>query len=86
MKSKFIKCECGTHALEISMEDFEGHGEKLVYIALWNHGYVGQRGLLDRLKMAWRLIFKGGLHSDHVVLTQEGAKELNDYVQKEILP
>lgn len=84
MKSKFIKCECSTHSLEISVEDFDGYGEKLVYIALWNYGYVGRRGLWNRMKTAWKLIWQGDLYGDHVVLSEINAKELNDYIQKSL--
>jgi hypothetical protein len=83
MKNKFIKCECGAHLLELSVEDFDGHGEKLIYVALWNYGHYGKMSFAQRLKASWRMLWKGDMHGDHVVLSRESAEEMNNYMQKE---
>jgi hypothetical protein len=83
MENKFVKCECCTHAIEISTDDFDGHGERVIYIALWNYGNYGQRGFWYRLKTAWQLLWKGDIYGDHVILSKENFDEMNNFIQKE---
>ena len=79
---KFIRCECGTHALQITIDREEKIEDSMVYIALWNYGNMGdRRNFWQRFKIAWRYLWTQKLHSDHVVLTTDTIKELNSFIQ-----
>ena len=38
--------------------------------------------LLDRLKYAWKILFKGTLHGDQIILELDKAEQLRDYLSK----
>jgi hypothetical protein len=79
---KFIKCECGAHALEITIEKEEKVDDSFVYIALWSYGDMGdRRNFWQRFKIAWKYLMKNKLHSDHVVLNSDNVKELNSFIE-----
>ena len=81
MESKFIKCQCHAHALELQYDA----DDNTVCVGLWNYGNMGNgRNLWQRLKIGFRYIFKNELYGDHVILGREEAIELNEYMQEKI--
>jgi len=81
MESKFIKCQCGTHALELQKDE----EDESVYVGLWNYGnFSREENLWSRIKIGFRYIFTGKLYGDHVILGREDAIELNEFVQKNL--
>lgn len=81
MESKFIKCQCSMHALELHKDEEDDS----VYIAIWNYGnFSRNENLWNRLKVAFRYIFTKKLYGDHVILGKEEAIELNEFVQDKL--
>jgi hypothetical protein len=73
MTSEFVKCSCGTEAIEVARFDDEPD----VYLSLWYYG--GSEGKLpwsQRVKLCWRVLTRGRGHPDHVVLDDVGRQDL----------
>jgi hypothetical protein len=78
MENKFIKCECHTHALELSVDK----EADVVYVALWNYGnFSRNESFWERIKIGFRYIFTKKLYGDHVIIGREQAVELNEFIQ-----
>ena len=81
MESKFIKCNCHAHAIELQYDE-DGN---CVYLGLWNYGNMGSdRKLWERIKIGMRYIFRNKLYGDYVILGREEVRELNEFVQNKL--
>ena len=81
MESKFIKCQCHMHALELQHDE----DDECVYVAIWNYGNMdSNRKLWERIKIGMRYIFRNKLYGDHVILGLEEARELNEFVKNKL--
>jgi hypothetical protein len=80
----FIRCDCHTEGIEIQYyrEDAKDKG---FYVNYWKYGIEGRysgMSLMDRLKYAWKILFKGTLHGDQVILEVDKAEQFRDYLAK----
>jgi hypothetical protein len=76
-KSEFFKCDCSCHALEIQKDPELG-----VLLSIWYLGRHDRLTFTERLKWAWRLLVRGELHADTVILEQNELEKLKNYVSK----
>ena len=82
----FIRCDCHSEGLEAQYYR-EDKNDKGFYVNYWKYGIDGRysgMSLLDRLKYAWKILFKGTLHGDQVILEGDKAEKLRDYLAKYI--
>jgi len=72
MSDKIFKCSCGCEGITLQQEDGE------INLAVWvqNYGPYNNRPLIERIKMAWRVLKKGHLYTDQMCLSAEEAREL----------
>lgn len=80
----FVKCDCHSEGLEAQYyrEDAKDKG---FYVNYWKYGIEGRysgMSLLDRLKYAWKILFKGTLHGDQIILEVDKAEKMRDYLTK----
>lgn len=78
-QSKFFKCSCYAHALEVE-HDVE---LDMCNIAIWHYGHGGDVPLSfkERLRWTWKLITTGTLWSDSVILSNESRDELIEFLK-----
>ena len=82
----FIKCECYSEGIEIQYYR-EDANDKGFYVNYWKYGIGGRYSgvsLLDRLRFAWKLLFRGTLHGDQIILTVKDATAMKNYLDKHI--
>jgi hypothetical protein len=79
-KSIFLKCDCHGEAVEFQYESEYNE----YYLAFWGCGFGNNKkhGLLRRIKFAWMLLTKGTLYTDMVVLDEEKARQLADFINE----
>jgi hypothetical protein len=78
MESKFIKCNCHAHAIELQYDE----DDNCVYLGIWNYGNFNRdESLWKRIKVGFRYIFTKKLYGDHVILGLEEAAEMNEFVK-----
>ena len=80
----FLRCDCHTEGIEAQYYR-EDKNDKGFYVNYWKYGIEGRyscMSLLDRLKYAWKILFKGTLHGDQVILEVNKAEKLRDYLAK----
>jgi len=86
--SKFIKCDCYGHLLEICREK-EIVDNKVTFqnfnLSFWEWG-TSTRPLSfrERIRWCWNLLRKGQPWSDHVILSDKKAKKLAQFILTEI--
>tara|TARA_A100001037_G_scaffold63293_1_gene55357 strand:+ start:67619 stop:68008 length:390 start_codon:yes stop_codon:yes gene_type:complete len=78
----FLKCDCHTEGVEVQYyrEDDTDRG---FYINYWKYGIDGRYSsvsLWDRLRFACKLLFRGTLHGDQVMLEPDKAEKMRDYL------
>jgi hypothetical protein len=78
----FLKCDCHTEGIEVQYyrEDDTDRG---FYINYWKYGIGGRYSsvsLWDRLRFACKLLFRGTLHGDQVMLEPDKAEKMRDYL------
>ena len=79
----YIKCECGTHLLEIT-SSFEDKNQ-IIDLAMFNYGLTGRKhSFLDRLKNAFTYIKTGKMFSDQITLNPYEAKKLEKFLKENI--
>ncbi len=84
---KFIKCDCYGHALEVESEYLEPGRHLQFYLSFWNHSQGSNSGnLWHRIKLAFRLVFKGTLYTDMICLDKESASELYHFLGDTLHP
>jgi hypothetical protein len=78
-RTKFIKCACYGHLLEIEHDtEFNQYN-----LSIWQYGNdVRPLSIKDRIRWIWRLIRTGHLWADEIVLTEAAKKELVDFLNE----
>ena len=78
-RSKFFKCSCYTHCLEVE------HDTELdiCNISIWHYGHEGDVPLSykERIRWTWKLITTGNLWADAVVLSPKHRDELIEFLK-----
>lgn len=95
-KELFIKCECGAHVLRVAHE-YEIYDETNAVtsaprvrqefdLAMFTYGNYGQKlTLKDKFKLIWKLITKGRFWEDCLILNEDEAKKLADFIDKNVI-
>lgn len=76
MIEKFFTCACYGEGVRVSY-DAE---DKTRYLSLWRDGYRESVDWKHRLKHIWRILRDGQPWHDQVVLNEEEAKKLADFL------
>lgn len=77
MKEIFIKCECGTEGVLLEKDDDLGG---FVMSFFGTSIYTFAKGSLwQRFRLALRVMFKGRLYHDQILISKENAKEICQY-------
>ena len=82
----FLRCDCHTEGVEVQYycEDDKDRG---FYINYWKYGIDGRYSsvsLWDRLRFACKLLFKGTLHGDQIMLEPHKAEKMRDYLTEHL--
>jgi len=78
----FLKCECTCHILELQRFEYE-EKEQGFYVAMWTpQDWSSRMGWRERLRWCWHLLTKGRLLADNIILTNEQARSMAEYVGK----
>lgn len=77
-----LQCDCHTHELEAAYTGDDGWGE-YVEFAFWQYGHGNSYTypFFMRIKCALRLLFKGTIESDMVILTKQDCDKLVGFLQ-----
>jgi hypothetical protein len=79
--SKFYKCGCSTHLLEIDTSFREEENE--VYFSIWELGRnTDKMTIRERIRWCWRILTTGSPWSDSVILDEEQVKEIVEQLKK----
>lgn len=75
----FLKCDCHGEGIEFEYDE----DSKQYYVAFWNQGFNANKkiSLLKRIKFAWQLLTKGHLFTEMVILDDEKANLLADFIK-----
>lgn len=84
------RCECCSHCLTLNPvlddEDIDEYGEYAVTIQSWDCAGGCKPNLWSRVKLAGKMLVKGDIHGDHVILTKKDlirlARDLVDVVER----
>ena len=82
-KSLYIKCDCSTHMLQAERY-YEDKVDKGFNFAIWYYGIRGTLTLKERLRWCWKLLTTGNIWADSVIITDEKALELADFIKTEL--
>ena len=83
--SLFIKCHCSCHLLEVQRYDYNEEDEGF-YVSMWKFQTWREKlTWKERLRWCWNLITKGNLWADNIILTNEKAKEVANYINKHLV-
>lgn len=84
-KTIHLKCDCGTHILQVNYHaEPRGNNNELIYQE-WNfinfeYSGAGKPSLMWRLRNAWKLIVSGKFHEDEIVLDNDEALKLRNFI------
>jgi hypothetical protein len=79
--SKFYKCSCHSHALEIDTSFREEEGE--VYFSIWQYSRINPSlSIRERIRWCWRILTTGNPWGDSVCLKQEQCDEIIEQLKK----
>jgi len=97
-KKIFIKCDCGTHLLEVTsdVEYFDSTnsyikpGRRRVrqefWLAMFAYGtYNKKPSLWERLRIVWNYLKTGKMHADQLILNSDEAQKLADFLNNNIV-
>ncbi len=79
----YIKCDCYSEGIEIQYFN-EDTTDKGFYINYWKYGIGGRYSgvsLWDRIRFAWKLLFRGTLHGDQIIISTKNATNLKSYLE-----
>tara|TARA_Y100001934_G_C11832289_1_gene531149 strand:+ start:61 stop:450 length:390 start_codon:yes stop_codon:yes gene_type:complete len=83
----FLRCDCHTEGIEIQYYH-EDDNDKGFYVNYWKYGIGGRYSgvsLWDRLRFACKLLFRGTLHGDQVMLEPDKAEKMRDYLTEYLI-
>tara|TARA_B100001093_G_scaffold57489_1_gene48596 strand:+ start:1663 stop:1980 length:318 start_codon:yes stop_codon:yes gene_type:complete len=79
----YVKCDCYTEGLEVQYFN-EDKTDKGFYVNYWKYGiqsrYAGV-SLWDRVRFAFKLLFRGTLHGDQIIISNKNAKKIKSYLE-----
>lgn len=90
--SHYEKCECSGHMLEVEhyvwewkMQDGSTKNEDGFNFACWEMGHRGgSMRWKERIRWCWQLLTKGTLWADSIMITNEGARRVSEFIIQNI--
>ena len=85
-KYTYIDCSCGQHALKVTCWlTYHGHNNEL-YNQEWGLSFfkneaVNKPSIWSRFKIAWKVITRGTMHDDQLLITEEEAEKLEQFIR-----
>lgn len=78
----FVKCDCHAEAIEIQ----HWEEEESFYFSFWDYGrsQIGRLPWSKRVGMIWKILRGKDLYADMVILDHAKAKEVANFINKEI--
>jgi hypothetical protein len=81
-QSKFYKCGCSAHALEV---DSSFVNEDEIYLSIWQYGRVNPSlNWRERIRWCWNIILTGNPWGDSVILNKNQCSELVEQLNSAI--
>lgn len=79
MKTKYIKCSCGSELL--SLEKFDD--DQYVYFSIWERGFNDNNKLtfFERLRWCWKILKSGRPFTDSIVFDGEGMDDIVEAIK-----
>lgn len=78
----YLKCECSTHLLEVSRDDWDADSPS-VNLVIWAFGREGDTlPLFSRFRWIWQVLTTGSLWGDSVILNLDKAKQLTNFLRR----
>lgn len=78
----FIKCDCHMEAIEVQ----HWKDDASFYVSFWDYGrsQIGRLSWSKRFGMIWKILRGKDLYADMVILDYTKAKEVANFINKEI--
>lgn len=87
-KSLFLKCDCSTHTFECErVVEYWGDGqpEETFNLTFWSCGRNDQTlSWRERWRWIWNILRTGSPWSDGIIIDNEQAKEIVNYINKHL--
>lgn len=84
-KSLFEKCQCSTHCFEIEYFCYEPKDDKGFYLSFWTYARKAEKLCWkERIRWIWNIIKTGNPWSDSIIINNEQAKEITEYINKHL--
>lgn len=81
IKHKFFDCECHTECIELQPEK----EDKFIYFSIYKFGGKDRKTpFFTKIKYIWKIIKTGNPYEDQIVLSNQTAKEMAEYILEEI--
>jgi len=82
-KSIYLKCDCTSHMLQAERYNEDVY-DKGFNFAIWYYGIYGKLSFMERVRWSWKLFTTGTLWADSVIITDEKALELVNFITSEL--
>lgn len=84
----YIKCDCGGDLLELERYVEESPSDRGFQIAFWDYGQWGRAPMSwkQRIRWCWNVLKTGCPWSDMVMINDEKALEISNFILKNIKP
>jgi hypothetical protein len=81
-ESKFFKCDCHTHGVEVLISNVEVSDEKEILLMLWKYNPNDSSvPFWTRLKSSYQYLFRRkSLYANEVILNREKSLELSEWI------
>jgi len=88
IRKQFFQCDCGAHAIVVE-EETEVYQQSTgparyrqeFSFAFFEYGHFQQKpGMWHRIKQAWRLLRTGTMFCDMVIMNQDSARKLGEFI------
>ena len=77
----YFLCDCSGEVLRVERIEDKDIGDEY-WFAIYRNGNW-EMNLWNRIKYAWRVIFKGEAYRDQITLSEETVDKLKEYLDKE---
>ena len=82
--SLFLTCDCYSHVLEVQYYDYAPE-DRGFYVSIWKHQCTTEKlSWGQRLRWCWILLTAGNLLGDNIILSNEKAQQIVDYINKNL--
>ena len=84
-KSIYFKCSCGSETLQIERNRYDAtECHRDFSFCLWYYSIYGTLSFYERLRWCFRILKTGNPWADTVILTDNDAKNLAEFIKTEL--